>query len=109
MKLIKTSRGAAGREEMSAHEFRHIDVRRARYELRVDLKSQSKGAAGRFVVDMIDPDVVQRQKMPAAMQFAGQCDVGGEVCPYAAVPHPLSQSRGQMGLQDETVWRETHV
>jgi hypothetical protein len=51
--------------------LRYIDVRGARYQLRLNLQRKIEGITGRFIVNAIDPDVVQDQKMSTAMQFAG--------------------------------------
>jgi hypothetical protein len=41
-----------------------------RHDLRVNLESKIEGSTGRFIVNAIDPDVVQDQQMSTAMQSA---------------------------------------
>jgi hypothetical protein len=70
-KLVETSRRPTGCNHIFPDKLRHIDVGGARHELRVDLESKSEGIACRFIINAIDSNVVENQKMSTTMQLSG--------------------------------------
>ncbi len=94
---------------MFTHELEHIDAGRSRQRLRIQPQREVQRTAGRFIVDTVNPYVLEYQRVFCAAQLCRQYDIGGEVRARALIPDPLAQSRGQTCSEDQPVGLDAGV